>query len=119
MAQTKIPAPERDLKNVEPHVPPASRELSPVTRGIFSSVAIAFGVAVLVLALLGAVLQTSPLPQNVFDAGNLIAVLFAALTGLCLIGCGVGIAAARRSCPLVLLVASLLCGMAATAIAQS
>ncbi|QDU40883.1 hypothetical protein Mal4_52460 [Maioricimonas rarisocia] len=117
MNDVKIPAPERDMKNVEPHVPPASRELSPVTRGLFSSLAIGFGIAVLALAIFAGIMQTSPLPQDYFNSEDLVAVLLAAGSGLCLIGCGIGIARRSTVLAVVLLLGSLLCGMAATAIA--
>ncbi|MFG0333499.1 MAG: hypothetical protein ACF8TS_09070 [Maioricimonas sp. JB049] len=105
------------MKNVDPQVPPASRELSPVTRGVFSSLAIGFGIAVLAVAIFGGILQSSPLPRNVFNAEELIAVLLAAGSGLCLIGCGIGIARRSTVLSVVLLIGSLLCGMAATAFA--
>lgn len=105
-----IPAPDRDLANEEPRVPPAADDTSPVTRAIMGSLAVGMGAAILVTAVLAALFQISPLPADVFDAENMIVFTLACLCGACFIGCGLFIF--RRSLVMtsLLLVAALACG---------
>jgi hypothetical protein len=100
-AQTKIPAPERDLANVSPQVPPASDEPSPVTQWVFASLAIGLGTAMIVLAVVAAVFAASPIPETVLARDARAAWLLVGLSGLFFAGCGWGIL--RRSTALTLL----------------
>jgi hypothetical protein len=115
--ETKIPAPERDLKNVDPQVPPASREPSPVTRFVFGSLAVGFGLAMVAFAVVAAIIQASPLPPGVFRADEAVACLLVACSGLCFIGCGLSILRRSLMTTLALLVLALICGWSATAVA--
>jgi hypothetical protein len=115
--EAKIPAPGRDLKNVDPQVPPASREPSPVTRFVFGSLAIGFGLAMVAFAVVAAIFQASPLPHGVFRADEAVACLLVACSGLCFIGCGLFIFRRSFMITLVLLLIALVCGWSATAVA--
>ncbi|MCA9078892.1 MAG: hypothetical protein R3C02_19835 [Planctomycetaceae bacterium] len=109
-----IPAPERDLENVSPEVSPVNDDTSPVTRAVFGSLAVCFGIAIVIMSLAAAVFHASPLPRDMFNADEITAALLAGLTGLCLIGIGIGIF--RRSLLLtgLLFLLTLLCGFATT-----
>lgn len=113
----QVPAPDRDLQNVPPHVPPASREVSPVTAAIFASLAFGLGAVMIVMAILALVFEAAPLPQSVLGQDALAAWLMVGLSGLFFAGCGVGIL--RRSLPLtlVLLILGVLSGWMASVVA--
>jgi len=114
MANPSIPAPERDLQNVDPEIPPASREPSTITRTIFGSLAVGFGIALLMLGVAAAVFQASPVPQHLFASEELTAAILASVSGLCLIGCGVAIFRRSGLLMAVLFALSILCGVAAS-----
>ena len=113
----KIPAPERDLRNTEPSVPPASTQTSPITRAIFGSIAIAFGIAIVVISLVAAIFHVSPLPRSIINSDEVTAAIFAGLSGLCLIGCGTFIFKRSLLITALLLLLSIVCGFTASAIA--
>jgi hypothetical protein len=48
-----FPAPDRDMANVSPQVPPAESEVGPVTNSLFSMLTIGFGLAVCVWGAVG------------------------------------------------------------------
>lgn len=114
--EAKIPAPERDLDNVDPAVPPASTETSPVSRAIFGSIAIAFGISFVIIAVAAAVFQVSPLPQDFFNGDEVTAALMAGLSGLSLVGCGLLIFRRSTAGTALLLILSLVFGYAASVI---
>lgn len=114
--ESKIPAPERDLKNVDPQVSPASTETSPVTRAVFGSIAIASGIALVIIAIAAAAFHSSPLPRDVFTGDEISAAVLAGLSGACLIGCGVFIFRRSLIVTALLLILSLICGYAASVV---
>ncbi|MCA9025322.1 MAG: hypothetical protein KDA86_08940 [Planctomycetaceae bacterium] len=109
-----IPAPERDLKNVSPKVSLADDTTSPVTRAVFGSLAVGFGITIVIMAIAVAIFQASPLPSDMFDVDEITAAFLAGLTGLCLIGCGVGIYRCSLLTTSLLFFVALLCGLATT-----
>lgn len=115
--EKQIPAPERDLQNVSPHMPPASSPFAPVTRGIFATLAIGLGVVMMVMALLAALFGASPVPETMLSQDAQAAWLMVGLSGLFFAGSGVGIL--RRSLLLTLgsLILGMLCGWIASTIA--
>ncbi len=110
MSPSQIPAPDRDLANVEPRIPPVSDDTSPVTRAILGSITIAMGVAIVIVAISAAIFQASPLPTTVFNSDEILAAVFAGLCGLCLIGCGRFIFRRSLGITAILLLAALICG---------
>lgn len=115
MANSSIPAPERDLQNVGPHVPPASREPGMISQAIFGSLSVGMGIALVVIGVVAALFNASPLPRELFTADEMMAALFAGLSGLCLIGCGIGIFRRATGVTLVLFALALACGAVAGA----
>lgn len=117
MTRPHIPAAERDLANEDPLIPPATSDTSPVTRAIFGSLAIGMGIAILVIAVLAALFQISPLPTEMFDAGNAAAFTFACLCGACFIACGSFILRRSLLWTALFLIAAIALGFLATTIA--
>lgn len=119
MNQTEkhIPAPERDLQNVSPHVPPASSQFSPVTRGIFASLAIGLGIVMIVMAVLAALFGASPVPESMLAQDAFAAWLMVGLSGLFFVGSGVGILRRSLTLTLALLILGVLSGWMASTMA--
>ncbi|REK19990.1 MAG: hypothetical protein DWQ45_26120 [Planctomycetota bacterium] len=117
MSKPHIPAADRDLANEDPHVPPASRQTSTFTNNLFGSLVIGFGIAVIVMAIVAAIFNVSPLPRDLYRADEVMAAVWAMLAGLCLVGCGVTIMRRGTVWPLVMLVAAIICGFLSSAFA--
>jgi hypothetical protein len=115
--EKQVRAPERDLQNVPPHVPPASRETSPVTQAVFATPAIGLGIAMIVMAVLALLFEASPVPDSVLGQDASAAWLLVGLSGLFFVGCGVGIVRRSLLLTVVLLILAVLCGWMASTIA--
>jgi hypothetical protein len=113
----QMPAPERDLQNVPPHVPPASRDVSPVTQAVFATPAIGLGIAMMVMAVLALLFQASPVPDSVLGRDAVAAWWLVGLSGLFFVGCGVAIMRRSLLLTVVLLILAVLCGWMASVIA--
>lgn len=57
-----FPAPDRDMANVEPEVPPAESDVSPLTSSVFPLLTIAMGVAACLWGAFGLVVEGNPAP---------------------------------------------------------
>jgi hypothetical protein len=112
--EKQVPAPERDLQNVSPHVPPASREMSPVTQAVFATPTIGLGIAMIVMAVLALLFEASPVPDSVLRQDALAAWLLVGLSGLFFVGCGVAILRRSLLLTLVSLILALLSGWMAS-----
>ncbi len=100
-----FPAPDRDMALVEPRVPPASREMSPLTRTVAGMLGIALGLGVALLGLVGVIGEDGP-------ARRAAALMLAA--GVCFLLAGVGLS--RRTAtvlPLACVVLGVLLGVSA------
>ncbi len=88
MTTPRIPAPDRDLANVPPFLPPDSTEWSPAARSAFGTITLMLGAIVFLNKLAGAIIETRPGPMHNWSAYGLAADWLAASAGLCFVICG-------------------------------
>ena len=111
--QANIPAPGRDLKNVPPHVPPASREASPLTRWALAGMAIILGAVMMIMALAATVFQLSP--GSLLRSDQSTAWILIGCSGLLFTLAGVGILRQSLLLTIVTAALALVCGWTAAA----
>jgi hypothetical protein len=114
MDKPTIPAPGRDFANVEPRLPPASTDESPIARSIMGWFAVTFGAAVILLAILGSMFEAAPLTPAFLGTDDVAAAILTAGAGLCLIGCGFAILRGSTFVTLLLMVGTIILGYSAT-----
>ena len=98
-----FPAPDRDMANVEPQVPPADSEVGPVTNSLVMMLTIGLGIATCIWGMLGLVLQGDVTP-------NSGAAMIGA--GICFIVGGLLMRTGSLMLPLIAVVAGILLGIA-------
>lgn len=97
-----FPAPDRDMAQVAPDVPPASREVSTLTSSIGGMLSIIMGLAAAVFGLVGVFSENG--------AGRIAALLVIAAS-VCFVLAGIAIARRATALPLVCLVLGVLLGI--------
>lgn len=107
----RIPAPDRDLANVPPFLPPDSLQVGPTARSAFGTIAIAIGTVVLLNKLIGAIVDTRPGPMQISQPNIITSDWLAVAAGICFFASGALLFGKGVKLPSILLAIGLVLGI--------